>query len=409
MENTMVMKEKRVADAIALMEADRVPFAPKLGIGAYAQAGGVTWYEALMDFRTLKPGVIEFLKRYEPDLYWGPAGYPSNVMEVLGTQAVRWPGPTWNVDRNMGFQLVDTAYLEQDEYDAFLLDPSRFLMNKVYPRRHEKLKGLAKLNFSDVVEFGHYVKMSAFADPEVRQALIALMSAGDESAKWLAAQNELAGVALEMQTPLGVVAGQNAPYDMLADNLRGFVNLSMDILETPDKVLAALDVMTEFALENVRGLKDSGLRYCFMPMHGGTDDMMSPASYEKFYWPSLRRVMEEVIRIGMIPYVFFEGNYNTRLDVIKEMPKGKCLYMFEKVDLVKAKKALGNTVCFCGTLPSASLIYGAEQEITDETKRIMDICAPGGGFIMDASIVIDKYDAKNMDAWQRATLEYGKY
>ncbi len=407
MENTMQMKEKRVADAIALTEADRVPFAPKLGIGAYVQAGNTTWYEALMDFRTLKPGIINLLERYQPDLFWGPAGYPANVMEVLGTTAVRWPGPVGKLDRNAGFQLLDVTYMEQDEYDAFLLDPSRFFMNKVYPMRHKKLKGLSKLSFGDVVEFGHYVKMSAFADPEVREALLTLMAAGSEAAEWLQAQNEMAGVALQMETPLGVVAGQNAPYDMLADNLRGYVNLAMDVMEVPDKLLAALDVMTEFALENVRALK--GLKYCFMPMHGGTDEMMSPKAFEKFYWPSLRRVMEEVIACGMIPYVFFEGKYNTRLDVIKEMPKGSCLYMFEKIDLVKAKKALKDSVGFCGTMPSASLIYGSEQEIIDETKRILDICAPGGGFIMDVSIVIDKCPKDKLHAMFDTAREYGRY
>lgn len=74
-----------------------------------------------------------------------------------------------------------------------------------------------------------------------------------------------------------------------------------------------------------------------MPLHGGTDIMMSNEDYEKFYWPSLYRVMEEIINQGMVPYVFLEGPYNTRLEILKQVPKGKVIYMFEQVDIAKAK------------------------------------------------------------------------
>ncbi|MDR0875862.1 MAG: cyclic nucleotide-binding domain-containing protein, partial [Clostridiales Family XIII bacterium] len=37
---------------------------------------------------------------------------------------------------NTGFQILDRAFMEEDEYDEFLSDPSHFLMTKVFPRRH---------------------------------------------------------------------------------------------------------------------------------------------------------------------------------------------------------------------------------------------------------------------------------
>ena len=265
------------------------------------------------------------------------------------------------------------------------------------------------MSFQDVVEFGHYASMGAFADPEVREALLTLMSAGEQANKWIAAQGELASLALELQTPLGCTLGQNAPYDMLADNLRGYINVPMDLFEEPEKVLAAIDYFTVQALEGVRGLKEKGVQYVFMPLHGGTDIMMSNADYEKFYWPSLYRVMEEIINLGMIPYVFCEGQYNTRLEILKQVPKGKCIYMFEQVDIANAKKILGDTACICGNIPTADLIYGKKQDIIDNTKKMLDICAPGGGFMMDCSIVIDHYKEENFDAWYETTLEYGKY
>lgn len=407
-ENNLEQRIARVDAAVALREGDRVPMAPKIGM-AYAQTAGIDRYEALNDARLLRPGVEKFLQTYPCDLFWAGSGYPIPMMETLGTTAIRWPGATCGVPLNQGFQIVDGTYMEEDEYDEFLRDPSHFCMTKVFPRKHKKLAGLAKLNFHEVVEFGHYASMAAFADPEARQALLTLMFAGEQAVEWQRNSALLRETALACQTPLGALAGQNAPYDMLADNIRGFLNVPMDLYEIPEKVTAAIDIMTEYALQNVRRLKNTGSKYCFMPLHGGTDDFMSLEDYRTFYWPSLRRVMEEIIDCGMIPYVFCEGKYDTRLEVLREVPRGKVIYMFEQVDIARAKAVLGDTACICGNLPTSLLLYGKPHEVVDETRRLLDTCAPGGGFLMDCSIVLDHYKEENLEAWFDTTLQYGRY
>ena len=407
-ENNLEQRIARVDAAVALREGDRVPMAPKIGM-AYAQTAGIDRYEALNDARLLRPGVEKFLQTYPCDLFWAGSGYPIPMMETLGTTAIRWPGATCGVPLNQGFQIVDGTYMEEDEYDEFLRDPSHFCMTKVFPRKHKKLAGLAKLNFHEVVEFGHYASMAAFADPEVRQALLTLMFAGEQAVEWQRNSALLRETALACQTPLGALAVQNAPYDMLADNIRGFLNVPMDLYEIPEKVTAAIDIMTEYALQNVRRLKNTGSKYCFMPLHGGTDDFMSLEDYRTFYWPSLRRVMEEIIDCGMIPYVFCEGKYDTRLEVLREVPRGKVIYMFEQVDIARAKAVLGDTACICGNLPTSLLLYGKPHEVVDETRRLLDTCASGGGFLMDCSIVLDHYKEENLEAWFDTTLQYGRY
>ena len=407
-ENTLQKRIDRVDAATQLKEGDRVPFAPKVNM-VYAQAGGISNYEALMDLRNMKTGVEKYLERYEPDLFWAPADYPSNVMEVLKTNCIRWPGATCGIDPHQIFQVCDRSYMEADEYDAFIKNPAHFLMTKVWARRHDKLKGLEKLSFNNVVEFGHYASMSAFADPEVKEALLSLMAAGEESAKWLQAQQVLSETALSMQCPLGSILGQGAPYDMLADNLRGFLNVPMDLLEMPEKVLQAIDVMTDFALQGVEGIKAAGMKYVFMPLHGGTDDFMSNETYKKYYMPSLLKVIDRELELGLIPYIFFEGKYNNRLEILRdEFPKG-IIGMFEQVDIAKAKHILKDHMCICGNMPSADLLFGKPEKIVEETKRMIDVCAPGGGFIMDCSIVLDHYNEANFDAWYQTTIDYGRY
>ena len=407
-ENTMAKREKRIADVVALKTPDRVPFAPKIGV-AYSHVGMIDMYEALMDFRNMREGVERFVTRWETDLFWSPAGYPSNMMEVLGTSYINWPGATKNLSLDSGFQITDQEFMSFEEYDELIENPAHFFMTKVFPRKHAKLKGLEKLSFNNVVEFGHFASMAVFADPEVRATLLTLMHAGDEALKWLSATQELCKIALDNETPLGCIVGQGAPYDMLADNIRGFLNVPMDKLEHPEKVLAAIDVMTRIGVRNVDGIKAAGLKYCFMPLHGGTDDFMSDEDYKKFYWPSLRKVIERQLELGITPYILFEGKYNTRLDAIRDIPPGKAIYMFEQVDIVQAKKDLGDVACVAGNLSSTLLAFGKKEEIVDATKRMIDECAPGGGFIMDCFIVLENFKHENMDAWFEATMEHGKY
>jgi uroporphyrinogen-III decarboxylase len=83
--------------------------------------------------------------------------------------------------------------------------------------------------------------------------------------------------------------------------------------------------------------------------------------------------------------------------------------MFEKVDIKRAKETVGKVACICGTLPNALLAFGTKEQVINETRRQLDILAPGGGFIMDCSIMLDNAKHENMHAWRETTLKYGEY
>ena len=407
-DNTIDKRKKRVADVVALKEPDRVPFAPAIGT-AYTQYGGITKYEGMMDFRNFKAGIEDFLTRYEVDLFWPPTTYPANVMEVLGTDYIKWPGATCGLNLDAGFQITDKTFLAEDQYDEFIRDPSAFLFNKVYSARHKNLRGLEKAVINNVVEYGHFASLASFADPDVKDALLYLIRSGEEAAKWLKASAEINELAISLEAPIGAAFGSTIAYDAFADMLRGYINVPMDLYTIPGKVQAACEVMDVFSQKAVDGAAAMGLDFFFIPLHGGTDELMNDEMYRKYYWPYLYRMIERLIGYGITPYILTEGNYNTRLEVLAEVPKGKVIYMFEKVDIARAKKVLGGTACVCGNFPSADLIYGTKEKITEDTKRMLDICAPGGGFIMNCSIVLDNYKRELFDAWYEATLKYGVY
>ena len=402
-------RRKRMQTVQALKEPDRVPIAPKMNF-FYNAAYGVNNYTSMTDLRNMLPGLKSYLAEFQPDAVWGPSQYGIPQLEPLAPNFIHWPGAEHNIGLDQSFQILDGEYMEPEEYDEFILDPTHFIMTKWLPRRCKNLAGLSKINLQNPLELAIFGTMAPFGDPEVKSALEALIRSGEKSAQWLQAVGMFFDTCVKEGFPLGPTLGQTCPFDMLADNYRGMINCIMDIKERPEKLKEALDVMTQLCVKNaLGGLKALGHDYLFIPLHMGVDEFMSPDDYANFYWPGLKALMMAGIEEGLTPYVFCEGNYNTRLEQLCDMPKGKVIYMFEKVDMKRVKDIVGKNACICGNLPTATLMFSTPEKVADETKKLLDICAPGGGFIMDHSIVLDNCPKANLHAMFETTLKYGVY
>ena len=155
------------------------------------------------------------------------------------------------------------------------------------------------------------------------------------------------------------------------------------------------------------GAKAKGNPRVFIPLHKGTDNFMSLEQFKTFYWPTLQQLILDLVEAGCTPYLLIEGLYNTRLDIIKEVPRGKCIYHFEGTDIFKAKRVLGDTVCIMGNMPNSLLATGSVAQVRDHTKKLIDVCGDGGGYIMSASALIDHAKTENVEAWMETTIDYG--
>jgi len=146
-----------------------------------------------------------------------------------------------------------------------------------------------------------------------------------------------------------------------------------------------------------------------MPLHKGADGFLSDEQFKKFYWPSLKQVMVGLIEGGCIPLPAAEGGYNTRLEYLKELPKGKTLWMFDQTDMAMAKEMVGDTLCLLGNVPSSLLKLGTPQEVKDYARKLIDIAGQGGGFVMCNGAFFDEAKPENVKAMVDFTKEYGVY
>jgi uroporphyrinogen-III decarboxylase len=246
--------------------------------------------------------------------------------------------------------------------------------------------------------------------PEVRKAYQAIIDYGEETAKWMGPIMQFDREATEAGYPSMFGGQSHAPFDILADTMRGTKGIILDMYRQPEKLLAAIEKVTPMNIAvGIDGANMSGRPIVFFALHKGDDTFMSSAQYEKFYWPTFRKVILGLIDEGLVPLLFAEGRYDNRLEIIKDLPRGKVIWHFDRTDMFRAKKILGDNACIAGNVPASLLCTGTPKAVKEYCRKLIEVCGEGGGFILTGGASIDKGDPDNLRAMTEAVMEYGAY
>ena len=178
---------------------------------------------------------------------------------------------------------------------------------------------------------------------------------------------------------------------------------------SPLLAIEAMEKAVPLLIDMGRRARKSGSPFVSMPLHKGPDGFMSLEQYKTFYWPTLRKVMVGLIDEGLVPMPFFEGDNTSRLEVIKDIPRGKAVYRFERVDIYKAKEILGDTVCFRGNVPISLISTGTTEEVEAYVKELIDVVGKDGGLMVDFGSIVDEGKHENVKAMIEYTKAYGRY
>jgi len=405
-------REKRFNDIVALRKPDRVPIMVSWGFLPALRAG-MTVREVMYDPEKLWTSQWELTLEFQPDMEQNPFGlrFLGPILEALDFKQLKWAGH--GLGENTTYQFVEAEYMKADEYDWFLDDPSDFMMRRHLPRICGRLKGLEALptlhNFFSYA-MGIPSGLIPFTSPEVTEALTALREAGDEAVRLASYSRRFSERAREEGFPLQFGGMTQAPFDTLGDFLRGTKGLMLDMYQRPDKVQKACEKLLPYMLDfAISGTKASGNPRVFIPLHKGLDGFMSLEQFKRFFWPTLRDLMIALINEGLVPCPFWEGNCESRLDVIRDIPSGKACFKFEATDMARAKEMLRDTVCIRGNVPLSILATGTPDDVRQYCKKLIGTAGKDGGFIMDAATGLDDAKMENIQAMFQFTQEYGVY
>lgn len=373
---------------------DCVPIRPFVAEFA-AKYAGLTCQDVTQDYEQAFAAVRKCAADFDWDAVVGNMVYVwAGLTQAIGLKYYAVPGVELPPD--VGFQYreppPEQAYMRADEYDALIADPTGFLFNVWLPRVA-----------ADVVLPGA---------PATHRSNLSFLKGGMALLKYF---NSFGGQAARLRAEsgtVGAIAGiLKAPFDILADKLRGYIGLTHDMRRRPEKVLRACEALAPHLLHvALAGADpDKNVPVGFW-MHRGCVPFVTPAQFESHYWPTLRPIIEELWRQGHQTLFYAEGDWNYHLDRLGELPDRSIVFHVDRGDISEAHRKLGDKFCLSGGIPNTLLSYGSPEDVRAACKRVIDEVARDGGYIMDASAIIQN-DARveNMRALTEFTREYGVY
>ena len=385
---------KRYVTAMRNEKPDRIPIRPFVAEFT-AKYAGCTCQEVTHDFEKAFDAVRKCAADFDWDAVVANMVYVwTGLTQAIGLKYYGVPGI--DVPPDTGFQYREpdehNAFMKPDEYDQLIEDPTGFLFNVWLPRVSD-----------DVSEPGQTT--SYRNNLSFLKGGMAMLTYFNSFGR----QNTL------LRTECGTVSAISgilkAPLDILADKLRGYIGLAMDLIEQPGKVLAACEALmphlTHVALSGADPDKNVPITIW---MHRGCVPFVSPDHFNKIYWPTLKPIIEEIWTHGHQVLFYAEGNWDAHLESFAELPDASIVYHVDKGDILKVHKAIGRKFCISGGIPNWLLSQGTPQEVRDYCKKVIDGVAGDGGYIMDAGAIIQN-DAKieNIRAITDFTREYGVY
>ncbi len=318
----------------------------------------------------------------------------TGLTQAIGLKYYGVPG--FDVPPDTGFQYreppAEKAWMQPEEYDALIDDPTRFLFNVWLPRVSADIvaPGMPGTYRNNLSFLKGGMAMLQYFNSFGRQVELLRSESGTVSA--------IAGIL-------------KAPFDIIADKLRGYIGLTMDMVERPEKVLAACEALAPHLLHVAMTSADPEK---IVPigfwMHRGCVPFVTPAQFRSHYWPTLKPIIEELWAQGHQTLFYAEGNWNHHLDSFTELPDRSIVYHVDRADIFEVHRKLGHKFCLSGGIPNYLLSYGTAQEVRERCKRVIDGVAQDGGYIMDASAIMQNdTNPTNLRVMTEFTREYGVY
>ena len=384
----------RYTTAMRNEKPDKIPIRPFVAEFT-AKYAGYTCQEVTHDYQKAFSAVRKCAADFDWDAVVGNMVYVwTGLTQAIGLKYYGVPGI--DVPADTGFQYreppEEAAFMKPNEYDQLIEDPTGFLFNVWLPRVSTDVRAMDQsTSYRNNLSFlkGGMAMLSYFNS--------------------FGTQNQL--LRSESGTVSAIAGILKAPFDILADKLRGYLGLVTDLFERPGKVLAACEALmphlVSVALSGADPDKNVPIGFW---MHRGCVPFISHKQFDEFYWPTLKPIIEEIWERGHQVLFYAEGDWNAHLKSFAELPEKSIVYHVDKADIFEVHKAIGHKFCISGGVDNALLSYGTADEVRNRCKEVIDGVADDGGYIMDASAIIQN-DAsiENIRAMTEFTREYGAY
>ena len=364
----------------------RVPINLSLSTAVVAGYAGLDIRAAYWKPSILKDTLMELGEKIHTDT---PI-YGGSIYTPVSSQTLRSINKVMSSTGYM--QHPNTVCMEADEYDELIADPYAFIIEKCVPRLYKSLDA----------DNNPWRNTLALLQESLLKAAV-----GREDMALRQELNDTFGY----QTAVGFDGSSRAAMDWVADQLRSFSGICIDVRRSRAKLMEALEAVYPMIYKVGVKAPEQINRY------RGTNFQLHMATYlrEKDFaevWlPTWKRQLEDYASLGMRTGAFLEHDWGRLLDYVHDLPTG-CVFQFENTDAKLIKEKIGKKHILMGGFPIQNLTKCTKAEVIDKTKEWLDIMAPGGQYIFGfdkSAITHEDIDVENLIAVCDTVREYGVY
>jgi uroporphyrinogen decarboxylase len=179
-----------------------------------------------------------------------------------------------------------------------------------------------------------------------------------------------------------VAVTAHAPFT-LAGQIYGVEELMRATIKRPGEVEKTLTFATEALKQFYRPLLEEKI-FAMAALHDPTasGDIISAKTFKTFGLAHLHEIIACIKSYGVFTWLHICGNTTDRLDLIAQTG-ADCFSLDYKVDLVRAKEALGGKMCIAGNVDPVKYLYnGTPESVAVASRKCIADAAAGGGFIL---------------------------
>jgi len=268
-------RRKRFNDAIRLETPDRVPL--EIAFGYFpAKYCGIPHSACYYDYDAWLAACKKTVLDFGADISSVQPFFPGRILELVDPRYLRWPGQCGSTIQS--HMIVDGEYMRESEYAHLVADPADFILRRYMPRMSGAMAGFDSMAALPSGELGYRGVLSlaeAVVSQEVAASLARLQRIGRELQEW---NPKIAAFFQEIEDcgfPPIADKMALAPYDVVADNLRGMRGTMMDLFKHPDELLEACDSIQKAMLLRLGMPVEGGLNNVMIPLHFGSEGFCS--------------------------------------------------------------------------------------------------------------------------------------
>ena len=202
------------------------------------------------------------------------------------------------------------------------------------------------------------------------------------------------------------------PWDMAAE-VRGLVDLSMDVYDRPQFVHDLMRVCTDWLKPFYRRLGETGIHSISMN-ETWVGVGVSLEHFREFMKPYEEECVQAAHDAGYLvsfhncgrATLLLEDIADTGPDAIETLTSDRSS---GDVDLADAKRRIGDRVCLFGGFNEHLLHEGDEAKVREEVKRCLDAAMDGGGYVLRSTGQIFNAKPGLIAVAGETAREFGRY